>query len=248
MEKKRDIISLLLEIVCWLALLGGGFFFLLSFLPWSFLWVFSILAVLLVAFEIARWKVLDHKAVLRVVGLILMVLTIGTSVFCFQGAAEPFHDKYLQTEDLSRYERLRGHPVLDKIFGKDSNWEFIPYSIPDYASDVKFYHFPSVLQAHGEFSLEFTAPPEKVREWETLFEEKADYPGSYLDQGIGINQIADWLGVSHDCRVYVIYAEGQEGEENPPSLEHFQDWDHCKLYYGAVDPEENRVHFYRTYW
>ena len=242
MEKKRDWLALLLEIVCWLALAGGAFFFFLSYLPLQYQWVFPILAVLTAAFEVARRKLLGHKAVLRVMGLLLTALTVSVGFFCFQHGTEAAKN-FWETEDISHYERVRGYSTTPERSKK----YFFPLTIPDYAEDVEFHYNPQILQGGEIFSLEFTCSPEKVKEWEDYFREEADYPGSYLDQGFDGYQMAKWVRPYSDCRVYVIYARAQGGEELPP-LEHFQAWNHGHVYYGAIIPETNRVLFYMENW
>ena len=242
MEKKRDWLALILEIVCWLAMLFGAFFFFLSYLPLQYQWVFPVLAVLTALFEAARRKLLEHKAVLRIVGLLLTVLTLSVGFFCFQYGAEAARN-FWWTEDISHYERVRGSATTFE----QSKKYFFPLTIPDYAEDVKFHYNPQILQGGEIFSLEFTASPERLREWEAYFKEEADYPGSYLDQGFDSRQMAKWVRPYTDCRVYVIYARTQWDGDNP-SLEHFQAWNHGYICYGAVDPDAARVYFYESNW
>ena len=245
MEQRRDFLAALLAVFCWLALLAAEFFYVWGYLPWEFCWSFLFLTVLLLAFSVVRRKLPRAKAALRITGLVLAAVTFLTASVCYTDASETFLD--LWTEDISRYERLRGHPILDQIMMRDDRLNFFPYSVPDYASDVKFLYTPEVSESVGIFSLEFTAPPEKVSEWEAVFKEKADYPGSYLDQGIDLDQMADWLGCYPEFRVYMIYAVRGEADENPP-LEQVRKWEDGKLYLGAVDYETNRVYFYKTNW
>ena len=242
MGKKRDWLALILEIVCWLALLSGAFFFFLSYLPLRYQWVFPVLAVLTAAFEVARQKLLGHKAILRVIGLILAVLTLSIGFFCFQHGAEAARN-FFETEDISHYERVRGSSTAPE----QSKQYFFPLTIPDYAEDIKFHYNPQILQGGKIFSLEFTASPEKVKEWEAVFEEAANYPGSYLDQGIDFDQMAGWLGYSRDLRIYVVYA-GTQWDGDNPSLEHFQAWNHGRISFGAINPDTNRVYFFLSNW
>ena len=246
MEQKRDFLAALLAVFCWLALLAAEFFYVWGYLPWEFCWSFLLLTVLLLAFSVVRRKLPEKKAFLRIAGLVLAAVTFLTASVCYTDAAEAAKDLWW-TDDLSHYERLRGLPVLDGTFRKEDKLNFFPYTIPDYAGDVKFHYHPQIMQGGGVSSLEFTAPPEKVSEWEAVFREKEDYPGSYLDQGIDFEQMNLWLGCSQEFRVYVIYAKSQLDEENPP-LDHLHFWNHGHLYLGAVNYETNRVYFYKTNW
>lgn len=245
MEQRRDFLAALLAVFCWLALLAAEFFYVWGYLPWEFCWSFLLLTALLLAFSVVRRKLPRAKAALRITGLVLAAVTFLTASVCYTDAAEAAKD-FWWTEDLSHYERLRGLPVLDEIFRKEDKLNFFPYTIPDYAGDVKFHYHPQFLQGGSKETLEFTAPPEKVSEWETVFKEKADYPGSYLNQGLTANDTAFLLRYPREFRVYVIYAGYPQGGDNPP-LDNYP-WNHGDLYFGAVDYETNRVYFYKTNW
>lgn len=242
MEKKRDWVAVLLEAICWIALMGAEFFFLFSFLPWKFLWAFLILTVLILLFALGRRILWRQKVFLRISGIVLAVLSLVTGWVCFSDASQAF-DNLWWTEDLSHYEHLKGGPFPSE----KSEQDIFPYPIPEYASEIKFRYNPKFMQAGSVFSLEFRAPREEVEKWESFFQGKADYPGSYLDQGLTANDMAALLGYSAEYRVYVIYAEDSLGEDNFVS-ENILTQYHGKIYYGAVNYDTDRVYFYESDW
>lgn len=246
MEKKRDKVAVLLETICWIALMGAEFFFLFSFLPWNFLWVFLILTLMTLLFAVGRRKLSERKVFLRVFGIVLAVFSAMTGWICFEDASQAAQNLWW-TEDPAHYERLRGIPFS----ASESRLDFFPYSIPEYATEIKFRSNPRVLQGGSVFSLEFCAPREEVEKWEKIFKEKADYPGSYLNQGLTASDMAASIGYSREFSAYVIYAgyqhAGCQPANNPP-VNKFSAWNHGKIYYGAVNFDTNRVYFYESVW
>lgn len=242
MKEKRDGIARFLEVLCWFFLLVAEFFFLFSFLPWKFFWTFLILTLLILLFALGRRRLSRQKVFLRVSGIILVMLSLSVSWVCFEEASQAVNNLWY-TEDLSHYERVRGLPFSTK----ESRLNFFPYSIPEYASEIKFHSNPHIMQGGSIFSLEFCAPREEVKKWEAVFKEKADYPGSYLAQGLTASDITALIGYPKEFRTYVIYAEDQMGNHNP-SLENILTQNHGKIYYGAVNFDANRVYFYKSIW
>ncbi len=76
MKEKRDGPALFFEVLCWLFLLAAEFFFLFSFLPWKFLWIFVILTVLVLLFAVGRRKLSQRKIFLRTAGAILAAVIL----------------------------------------------------------------------------------------------------------------------------------------------------------------------------
>lgn len=242
MERKRDSPSIILEAICWIALMGAEFFFLLSYLPWELLWVFLILTLLVSAFALFRRLLWRQKLILRTAGMLLAVFSLTTGWFCFSDASQVVGELWF-TEDLAHYERLAGGPFS----GKDSEMDFFPYPIPEYASETKFHYNPQILQGGSEFSLEFRAPREEAKRWETFFKEQADYPGSYLDQGVTASDMAKLMKQPQEFKIYVLYARTQVEGDNP-SLDNLRFWNHGELKLGAVNHNTGRVYFYQSVW
>lgn len=242
MEKKRDRAALVLEVVCWIALLGAEFFFLLSFLPWKFLWVFLFLTLLILAFAICRRALWKQKIFLRITGAVLAVLSLTTGWVCFSDAAQAAGDIWW-TDDLADYDHLEGYPFP----GSKDERDIFPYPIPEYASETKFHYNVPFLQGGMIEDLSFCVPPEYVETWEAFFQEKADYPGSYLDQGLTAHDMTDKLGFPSEYKTYVIYA-GNSLDGDNPSLDHYPGWNHGEVCYGAINTRTNRVYFYESDW
>ncbi len=241
-EKKRDWVAVLLETICWIALMGAEFFFLFSFLPWKLLWVFLTLTLLILVFALGRRKLSKRKIFLRITGVILAAFSLVTGWGCFSNASQAFSNLWC-TEDLAHYNHLKGGPFPTE----ESKWDIFPYPIPEYASEIKFQHSPHIMQGGSILSLEFRAPREEIEKWEAFFKEKADYPGSYLDQGLTAKDMAALLGYSAEFKVYVIYAKDSLGEDNPVS-ENILTQNHGKIYYGAVNYDTEQVFFYKSSW
>lgn len=241
MEKKRDWAAILLEAICWIALMGAEFFFLFSFLSWKFLWVFLALTLLILLFAVGRRKLWRKKVFLRISGLILALVSLATGWVCFSDASQAFDNLWF-TEELSHYDHLNGSP----FHTEENERDIFPYPIPEYASEIKFHYNPQILQGGMILSLSFCAPQEEVEKWEAFFKEKADYPGSYLNQGLTAHDMTISLRFPSEYKTYVIYAQYPLGGDNPP-LDGYP-WNHGQIYYGAINPVTNRVYFYESSW
>lgn len=241
MEKKRDWVAVLWEAICWIALIGAEFFFFFSFLPWKFLWIFLFQTLFVLAFALARRKLSRKKFFLRIAGAILAAFTLATGWICFSDASLAFGNLWC-TEDLAHYDHLKGGPFPTE----ESKWDIFPYPIPEYASEIKFQHSPHILQGGSILSLEFRAPRKEIEKWESFFKEKADYPGSYLNQGLTAHDMTISLRFPSEYKTYVTYAQYPLGGDNPP-LDGYP-WNHGQIYYGAINPVTNRVYFYESNW
>ncbi len=245
MEKKRDWVAILLEAVCWIALMGADFFFILSFIPRKFFWVFLVMTLLILLYALGRRKLWRKKVFLRISGFFLALVSLVTCWVCFSESSQAFEslwDLWEGTEDLSYYDELKG----GSFSTSENERDIFPYPIPEYASEIKFHYSPQVLQGGRVLSLSFCAPQEEVGKWEAFFKEKADYPGSYLDQGLTAHDMTISLGFPSEFKTYVIYAQYPLGSDNPP-LDGYP-WNHGQIYYGAINPVTNRVYFYKSSW
>lgn len=244
MEKRRDWVAILLETICWIALMGAEFFFILSFLPRKFLWVFVVLTLLILLYALSRRKLWRKKVFLRISGFVLALISLVTGWFCFSESSQAFDalwDLWEGTEDLSYYDHFDS-----SVSTSENEWDIFPHPIPEYASEIKFYYTPQILQGGRVLSLSFCAPQEEVEKWEAFFKVTADYPGSYLDQGLTAHDLTILLGFHSEYKTYVIYAKSQLGDDNPP-LDGYP-WNHGQIYYGAINPDTNRVYFYESNW
>lgn len=130
------------------------------------------------------------------------------------------------TTDIAYY--VRAYAKIDDIDGVK---EVFPKAIPVDADDVSFTYHPQFLQGDERFKLSYTTTDEKLKEWTTLLESRAEWVGS--------NQA--WLT-----------AHNWGSNDDTGAIRYQLDWDggynHGEMCYVLINEETGRITFYYLDW
>lgn len=129
------------------------------------------------------------------------------------------------TTDISRYSRA--YAQIDEV---EAVGGVFPKKISEDAKDISFTYTPPFLQGGEIFELSYATTNEKLTEWETLLQEKAEWIGSNQKWHTENNRSFDGV----DATRYQLDWDG--------------DFNHGKMCYVLIDEKISRITFYYSHW
>ena len=223
MKHNHALYPLLASVFAFLFLLLIVFLFSTAVQPlWGRMLLFALPVVIfgMVAFFAAKGK-LNATATIISTTILIFVLFLVSLVqvvtLFFTTATTVTTDTKYYSRAFNQIDRV---PCVEAVF---------PKSIPEDAENVCFSYTPQFLQGGEVFELSYTTTPEKLTQWATILEDKADWFGSNQEWIVANNQ--GFRGADA-VRYQFIWDNGNHGEE-------------C---YVLIESAVNQITFYYSVW